>query len=145
MIVPHGHGRCLHLLGSPPKKKNWSQHAPATKILRSSEGRSLSAARWLSILFLTTAISSQVLHDFLARAVIRMHRLKLDSKALKGFVTRSDHRSFDTVFYGGFWTSVGSIKTESIQKLGLTQPFRTIRTHHLRSGRPLKFHHFLER
>lgn len=49
-------------------------------------GRSLSAARWLSILFLTTAISSQVLHDFLARAVIRMHRLKLDSKALKGFV-----------------------------------------------------------
>lgn len=49
-------------------------------------GRSLSAARWLSILCLTTAISSQVLHDFLARAVIRVHRLKLDSKALKGFV-----------------------------------------------------------
>jgi hypothetical protein len=54
-----------------------------------AEGRSLSAARWLSILCLTTAISSQVLHDFLARAVSRVHRLKLDSKALKGFVTRS--------------------------------------------------------
>lgn len=49
-------------------------------------GRSLSAARWLSILCLTTAISSQTLHDFLARVVIRVHRLKLDSKALKGFV-----------------------------------------------------------
>ena len=38
--------------------------------------------------FLTTAISSQALHDFLARAVIRIHRLKLEKKPVKGFATQ---------------------------------------------------------
>lgn len=54
---------------------------------RPPEGRSLSASRWFSILCITTAVSSQAVHNFLARTVIRVHRLKLENKPIKGFVT----------------------------------------------------------